>query len=197
MPAHDQMQRRVNSRLQSLRNLEPEDRLKLVGQAVGLDPDSQGVLAGRDVLPMTVANGMIENVVGKFELPLAIASNFTVNGQDYLVPMVVEEPSVVAAASYMAKIARGCGGFRTSSNAPVMRAQIQVLGLSDPHAARHRLLGAEAEFMEMCNHATKRSSRSAGGAADWRCMSSKRRRSGRWSWCTSWWMCAMPWGRTP
>ena len=151
MSPHEKMQRQINSRIQTLRNLEPEDRLKLVGQAVGLDPNRLDVLAGRDVLPMTVANGMIENVIGKFELPLAVASNFTINGRDYLVPMVVEEPSVVAAASYMAKIARGCGGFRTSSDAPVMRAQIQVLGLNDPHAARHRLLGVEAEFVEMCN----------------------------------------------
>ena len=142
---------RVNSRLESLRNLEPEARLDVLAQAVGLDADDKTVLAGHDVLPMSLANGMIENVIGKFELPLAVASNFTINGKDYLIPMAVEEPSVVAAASYMAKIARDVGGFKTSSDQPVMRAQIQVVGLSDPNGARHRLLAAEAELKEMCN----------------------------------------------
>ncbi|UOA33765.1 3-hydroxy-3-methylglutaryl-coenzyme A reductase (plasmid) [Sulfitobacter sp. DSM 110093] len=141
----------INSRLENLRNLEPEARLDLLAKAVGLADTDQAALAGRDVLPMSLANGMIENVIGKFELPLGVASNFTINDKDYLIPMVVEEPSVVAAASYMAKIARGCGGFHTSSDQPVMRAQIQVAGLTDPSGARHRLLAAETELREMCN----------------------------------------------
>ena len=100
---------------------------------------------------MHLANGMIENVVGKFELPLGIATNFIINGRDYLIPMAVEEPSVVAAASYMARIARGCGGFVTSSSVPVMRAQVQVLSLSDPHGARARLLSAKNEIVGAAN----------------------------------------------
>ncbi len=140
-----------SSRLENLRNLDPDARLALLAQAANLSDADRVTLAGRDVLPMSLADGMIENVIGKFELPLAVASNFSINGKDYLIPMVVEEPSVVAAASYMAKIARGCGGFMTSSDMPVMRAQVQVLGLSDPHAARHRLLSAQAELREMCN----------------------------------------------
>jgi len=142
---------KINSRLENLRNLEPDARLELLVKTVGIDAEDHKALAGQDVLPMSLANGMIENVIGKFELPLAVASNFTINGRDYLIPMVVEEPSVVAAASYMAKIARGCGGFHTSSDRPVMRAQIQVVGLSDPVGARHRLLAAEAELRDMCN----------------------------------------------
>lgn len=140
-----------SSRLENLRNLAPDARLDLLAQAAGLSEADRTTLAGRDVLPMSLADGMIENVIGKFELPLAVASNFSINGKDYLIPMVVEEPSVVAAASYMAKIARGCGGFLTSSDQPVMRAQVQVLGLSDPQAARHRLLSAQSELREMCN----------------------------------------------
>lgn len=151
MSASGQQPKRVNSRIESLRNLEPEGRLDVLAQAVGLDGETREILAGRDVLPMPLANGMIENVIGKFELPLAVATNFTINGRDYLVPMAVEEPSVVAAASYMAKIARGCGGFHTSSDPAVMRAQIQVLDLTDPHGARHRLLAAEEELKSMCN----------------------------------------------
>lgn len=141
----------INSRLENLRNLEPEARLDLLAKTVDLTATDQTALAGRDVLPMSTANGMIENVIGKFELPLGVASNFTINDKDYLIPMAVEEPSVVAAASYMAKIARGCGGFHASSDRPVMRAQIQVVGLTDPTGARHRLLAAETELREMCN----------------------------------------------
>ncbi|MFX4298708.1 hydroxymethylglutaryl-CoA reductase, degradative [Pseudosulfitobacter pseudonitzschiae] len=122
-----------------------------MAKTVGLDDADRATLAGHDVLPLSLANGMIENVIGKFELPLAVASNFTINGKDYLIPMVVEEPSVVAAASYMAKIARNCGGFHTSSDRPIMRAQIQVVGLNDPHGAKQRLLAAEAELRQMCN----------------------------------------------
>ena len=94
---------------------------------------------------------MIENVIGKFELPLGVATNFTVNGRDYLVPMAVEEPSVVAAASYMARIARENGGFFTDSTEPLMRAQMQVLGLSDPDGARQRLLADRTALIEMAN----------------------------------------------
>lgn len=141
----------ISSRLQSLRNLTPDGRLDLLAQTVGLDAEERQVLAGRDALPMTIADGMIENVIGKFELPLAVAANFTINGQDYLIPMAVEEPSVVAAASYMARIVRDNGGFSTSSTRPVMRAQIQILGLTAPRAAEQKLLAAEAELMAMAN----------------------------------------------
>jgi hydroxymethylglutaryl-CoA reductase len=106
---------------------------------------------GKGGLPLSVANGMIENVVGTFELPIGIATNFTINGRDYLIPMAVEEPSVVAAASYMARIARDCGGFQTSSMAPIMRAQIQVLGLGDPHGARARVLSERQSIIEAAN----------------------------------------------
>ncbi|MBK0327574.1 hydroxymethylglutaryl-CoA reductase, degradative [Rhodobacteraceae bacterium F11138] len=155
MSATGQQPKRVNSRIESLRNLEPESRLDVLAQTVGLDGNTREILAGRDVLPMPLANGMIENVIGKFELPLAVATNFVVNGRDYLIPMAVEEPSVVAAASYMAKIARDGGGFLTSSDPAVMRAQIQVLDLTDPHGARHRLLAAEDELKSMCNSRDK------------------------------------------
>lgn len=142
---------RASSRIENLRSMEPAGRLAAVARAAGLDVAEIADLGEDPVLPMTIANGMIENVIGKFELPLAVACNFTVNRRDYLVPMVVEEPSVVAAASYMARIARNCGGFITSSSAPVMRAQIQVLGIDDPHAARHRLLSDADALIDLAN----------------------------------------------
>lgn len=139
------------SRIENFRSLEPADRLTAAADAAGLDATDRAALSGLDVLSMERANGMIENVVGKFELPLGVASNFTVNGKDYLIPMAVEEPSVVAAASYMAKIARGCGGFTASSTDPIMRAQIQVLGVQDPHGAKQRLLSARDELVAKAN----------------------------------------------
>ncbi len=141
----------ISSRLTGLRDLTPPDRRARVVQAAGLSEQDAQILAGADVLRMTLADGMIENVIGKFELPMGVATNFTVNGKDYLVPMVVEEPSVVAAASFMARIARDCGGFVTSSDRPVMRAQVQVLRPEDPHGARQRLLSARDELIAMAN----------------------------------------------
>ncbi len=79
---------------------------------------------------------MIENVIDTFALPLGIALNFVVNGRDVLVPMVIEEPSVVAGASYMAKLALAGGGFQATTASPEMIGQIQVLGLEDVQKSR-------------------------------------------------------------
>jgi hydroxymethylglutaryl-CoA reductase len=98
---------------------------------------------------------MVENVIGTFELPLGVAGNFTVNGRDYLVPMAVEEPSVVAAASFMAKLAREGGGFEASSTGPLMRAQVQVIGITDPYGARLALLRARDEILAVANSRDK------------------------------------------
>jgi hydroxymethylglutaryl-CoA reductase len=94
---------------------------------------------------------MIENVVGGFTLPLGIATNFRVNGRDVLVPMAIEEPSVVAAASNSAKVTRATGGFRASTTPPVMIGQIQVLDVPDPSGARHRVLDARDRLLAAAN----------------------------------------------
>ena len=135
------------SRLAGLRKLPPRQRLQNVAQAA----DTEITALEGGVLSDQLADGMIENVVGRFELPLGIATNFTINGKDYLIPMAVEEPSVVAAASYMARIVRENGGFVADSDDPVMRAQIQVLRANDFEAAKARLLAAEPELMEAAN----------------------------------------------
>jgi hydroxymethylglutaryl-CoA reductase len=145
----------VSSRLDGFRHFEPKDRLATLTKMAGLSSADQIALGGIDALPVELANGMIENVIGKFEIPLGVATNFTVNGRDYLVPMAVEEPSVVAAASYMAKIARGCGGFSSSSTRPIMRAQVQILGLADPHGARMRILEAADALIALANSRDK------------------------------------------
>jgi hydroxymethylglutaryl-CoA reductase len=143
--------KRFSSRLEGFRDLDPDARLQRVADAIGLDDEARRALHGAGALPLTLANGMIENVIGTFDIPLGIATNFTINGRDYLIPMAVEEPSVVAGASYMARIARGCGGFATSSTAPIMRAQVQVLSVKDPYGARSRILAHREEILAAAN----------------------------------------------
>lgn len=141
----------ADSRLPNFRALTPAQRLAAIADAAGLTPEERRQLAEPGALGLERADGMIENVIGAFELPLGVAGNFQVNGRDVLVPMAVEEPSVVAAASFMAKLARGNGGFETSSTRPLMRAQVQVLGLSDPHGARVALLRERERIVTLAN----------------------------------------------
>ncbi len=141
----------ASSQVKGIRDMEPDARRAAIARMAGIDGASAETLSGAAALPLDVANGMIENVIGTFELPLGVATNFTVNGRDYLVPMAVEEPSVVAAASFMARIARGEGGFKATSSAPIMRAQIQILGLTDPFGARARLLSQREALIEKAN----------------------------------------------
>lgn len=155
----------INSRLENMRNLSPAERRAKVADAVSLD-ESEAEVFVKGGLPLATANGMIENVIGTFELPVGIATNFTVNDRDYLVPMAVEEPSVVAAASFMARIARPCGGFKTSSTGPIMRAQVQVLGLGDPHGARMRVLREREAIIAAANAKDRILNALGGGCRD-------------------------------
>ncbi|MBP1849344.1 hydroxymethylglutaryl-CoA reductase [Rhizobium halophytocola] len=109
---------------------------------------------------------MIENVVGTFELPMGVAANFTINGMDYIIPMVVEEPSIIAAASFMARIVRGCGGFMADVTEPLMRAQVQVVGLSDPYGARLKILSERTRIIEAANACDKVLVELGGGCRD-------------------------------
>ncbi|EJO32543.1 hydroxymethylglutaryl-CoA reductase, degradative [Achromobacter marplatensis] len=145
----------ADSRLPNFRALTPAQRLAAIADAASLTPEEQQLLARPGALGLDRADGMIENVIGAFELPLGVAGNFQVNGRDVLVPMAVEEPSVVAAASFMAKLARECGGFETSSSRPLMRAQVQVLGLTDPHGARLALLRERERIVTLANSRDK------------------------------------------
>ena len=145
----------VDSTLPNFRKLAPAQRLQHIASAAGLSEAERELLSRPGALPIETADGMIENVIGTFELPLAVAGYFQVNGRDVLVPMAVEEPSIVAAASFMAKLARASGGFRTSSTGPLMRAQIQVVGVSDPYGARLSILEHKQELIELANSRDK------------------------------------------
>jgi hydroxymethylglutaryl-CoA reductase len=109
---------------------------------------------------------MIENVVGTFNLPLGVATNFQINGRDVLIPMVVEEPSIVAGASYAAKLARAGGGFHTNSTAPIMIGQVQLVGVADPGSAQHDILMCKHEILALANQQSTSLLALGGGAQD-------------------------------
>ncbi|MEA2008678.1 MAG: hydroxymethylglutaryl-CoA reductase, degradative [Chloroflexota bacterium] len=116
-----------------------ERQQKLVGMGF-LDPDDLPILSGEKGLSLEQADNMIENVIGRHALPVGVALNFLVNGRDVLVPMAVEEPSIVAGASYMAKLARRGGGFQAQASAPEMIGQLQILDVEDISVARLAIL---------------------------------------------------------
>jgi hydroxymethylglutaryl-CoA reductase len=140
--------------------------LKLVKEFADLTEEEAILLQDTGSLPLDLADRMIENVVGMFPLPLGIAVNFLINENDYLIPMAIEEPSVVAAASYAAKMVRDGGGFHTSSTSPIMIGQVQVLGVKDPYAARMRLLQGKAEILQKANEQDPVLVSAGGGAKD-------------------------------
>jgi len=111
-----------SSRLAGFYNQPIEERIEQVARWAELTGDEAAVLRGAMGLDLTRADQMIENVVGLHSLPLGVAVNFVVNGRDVLVPMAIEEPSVVAGASFAAKLARAGGGFQATTTAPQMRA---------------------------------------------------------------------------
>ena len=114
--------------------LSVEERMKEVAEFCALTPEEQAILKEADSLDMDKADHMIENVIGRFTLPMGVGINFVINGKDYVIPMVTEEPSVVAACSNAAKMARPGGGFTTDYTGSVMISQIQLLDVPAPFA---------------------------------------------------------------
>ena len=152
--------------MKNIRDLSPEERLQAIAEVFENNPEFLSPLGGDGALPINVADGMIENVIGRFELPLGVATNFKVNGKDYLIPMAVEEPSVIAAASYMAKLARFNGGFEAYSDRPIMRAQIQVMGVQNLKSAKKRILKHKNELISSANEKDKTLVGLGGGCED-------------------------------
>ena len=136
------------SRLKGFYDLDLEKRHQELLDRGYLTPEELSTLLPGSGLTLETADHMIENVVGTFSLPLGIALNFQVNGVDIPVPMVLEEPSVVAGASYMARLARDGGGFTASCTDPVMIGQLQILDLKDLSIARDQILEHKKELME-------------------------------------------------
>jgi hydroxymethylglutaryl-CoA reductase len=142
------------------------ERIAFIAEWAGLTSDEAEALSGAGGLSPAQADHMVENAVGVYGLPMGIATNFTVNGRDVLVPMVVEEPSVVAACSFAAKLARAGGGFSASSDEPVMIGQIQVLDLADLETAGAAVLARKDDLMALADSVGGSILRLGGGARD-------------------------------
>jgi hydroxymethylglutaryl-CoA reductase len=136
----------MSSRIPGFYRLGLAERRRRLAEAAGIDV---GALSALDSggLDEAAADGMIENVIGRYALPLGVALNFQVDGVDYLVPMVIEEPSVVAAASNAAKMVRAGGGFRAEVSRSVMIGQVQLCDVPDPDRAARALIAAKGEVL--------------------------------------------------
>ena len=154
------------SRIPRFYDLTLPERIATIGQWADLSSEEVSVLAGFTGLRAQDADPMIENVVGVHALPLGVATNFLINDRDYLIPMAVEEPSVVAGCSFAAKLARDGGGFTARTDEPVMIGQIQVLDVRDPAAAGAAVLAIKDELKAEANKVDPVLVRLGGGARD-------------------------------
>jgi len=141
-----------------------EKRVEFVKEFSDLNVEESKLFSS--CLDMNIADRMIENVLGTFEIPLGIAVNFQVNGKDYLIPMATEESSVVAAASNAAKIARIKGGFKTECTDPLMIGQIQILHIKDIAEAAQKIMSKKKEILHLANEQDKVLVKFGGGAKD-------------------------------
>lgn len=155
-----------NSRVKGLYKLSVQERLQLVATAADLSPKHISALSQHGELDETAADRMIENVIGTMSLPVGVATNFVIDGKQYLIPFCLEESSVVAAASNMAKRCLEKGGFETNNDDPVMIGQLQLLGVKDIDLAERNIADAKADLMAFCNDIPSRMIALGGGCKD-------------------------------
>jgi len=153
----------TSSRIPGFYKLSIDQRERQLAERLALGPEAIAALK-QGGITLDVADKMIENVVGLFALPFGVGLNLQLNGKDYLVPMVVEEPSVVAAASNAARMVREGGGFSADSDAPVMISQVQLDDVPDPKAACALVMEHRAELLERADAAVPNLVRRGGGA---------------------------------
>ena len=153
------------SRISGFYKLSIGERLKELSDFAALTEEELKIIGNTGALG-EIADRMIENVVGSMPLPLGIAVNFMINGNDYLIPMAIEEPSVVAAASNAAKMTLPKGGFLTGSTDPIMIGQIQVTNVSDPSSAKFTILANRNRILELANENDPVLVNLGGGAKD-------------------------------
>ncbi len=155
----------TTSRIPGFYNLPLSDRLERLADTAGVGLGELSAFQTSGLSP-DQANHMVENAIGVFGLPLGIGMNFIVNGREVLVPMAIEEPSVVAGASFMAKLVRSTGGFTVTTSAPEMIGQIQVLDIKDLMAASMKLLEHKSELLAEANLIDPVINKIGGGARD-------------------------------
>ncbi|WP_042220736.1 hydroxymethylglutaryl-CoA reductase, degradative [Oceanobacillus manasiensis] len=152
------------SRIPGFYNKTVEERRESLESVEQLSVDDAA--AFHEPLSTDTADKMIENVIGTYPLPLGVGLNFLINGKEYVVPMAIEEPSVVASASYIAKIVREAGGFTTEATERVMIGQIQVVGAPDLDAAKAAILSEKDSLIDDANAAYPSLVARGGGAED-------------------------------
>ena len=156
-----------SSRIPGFYRLSPRERVaSALEHGLLNEADSRELASGRSTLDAIRADRMIENVIGVLGLPVGLGLNFLINGREYVAPMAVEEPSVVAALSAAAKLVRQAGGFRTEADDPVLIGQIQVLNVPDPAHAAANLLSRREEIIHLANSIHPRMVARGGGAVD-------------------------------
>lgn len=142
----------MSSRIPGFYNRPVDERLRLlIEQGLLTEEDYETLLDERHVVGAAEADHLIENVIGVFGIPMGLGLNFLINGKDYVIPMVIEEPSVVAAVSSAAKTARSAGGFFTESTDPLLIGQIQVVGVDRVDAASEAVEEAKTEILALAN----------------------------------------------
>jgi hydroxymethylglutaryl-CoA reductase len=160
------MAEKVTSRLAGFHKLSFSDRLNQIEKMFRLSPEELSYVRGESSLAPEVADQMIENAIGTFSLPLGLGLNLRVNGRDYILPMAVEEPSVVAAVSFAAKIVREAGGFIAEADDSMMIGQVQVTRYGDPSEASYKLVAAKDQILALANSLHPQLLRRGGGAKD-------------------------------
>ena len=137
----------ISSRIPAFYQLSVDERQSRIVEALGLTREEVETLVAADALPLDTADLLVENAVATFALPFGVGLNFLVNERDYIIPMVVEEPSVIAAASNAALVARAGGGFTAEADTGAMIGQIQVVQVPDPAGAIDRLTAGRAALL--------------------------------------------------
>ena len=140
-----------NSRIEGFYKLSVAERRKKIAEIGGLSEDQVQALADSGELSEDAADRMIENVIGTYSLPIGVATNFVIDDEHYVIPFVLEEPSVVAAASNMAKRCLNNGGFKSNNDEPVMIGQIQIVNCRDPKGAKDSIIEEKQNLIGMCN----------------------------------------------
>ena len=156
----------INSKISGFYKLSIEERQKIIFDLFNLTDDEQKILKNFGYFSPSQLDTTIENVVGSYNLPMGIACNFKINNKDYLIPMVIEEPSVVAAASNAARFARKHGGFHSDKVKSVMISQIQITQLENISSAKEQLYKHKKEILERANEQDPVLRKLGGGAFD-------------------------------
>ncbi|WP_077328316.1 hydroxymethylglutaryl-CoA reductase, degradative [Virgibacillus siamensis] len=156
----------MTSRVPGFYKLSPEQRLEMIAGHLGLTENEKKLISGKHRFTAEDADRMVENVIGCLPVPLGVAVNFRVDGEDLFIPMATEEPSVIAAASHAAKFTYDTNGFSTSYSGSIMRGQIQVTNLKNPYAAMAKVYENKEDILELCNKMDQTLVSFGGGAKD-------------------------------